>query len=66
MLDHPKRMPDLGPIGAYPPTLVSRRGATLPASLKAKTAKIEAHLLNEVRTFEYVANQWLLLSLPNR
>lgn len=29
------------------------------APLKAKTAKIEAHLLNEVRTFEYVAKQWL-------
>ena len=29
------------------------------APLKAKTAKIEAQLLNEVRTFEYVAKQWL-------
>jgi hypothetical protein len=29
------------------------------APLKAKTAKIEAQLLNEERTFEYVAKQWL-------
>ncbi|MNG15819.1 integrase [compost metagenome] len=29
------------------------------APLKAKTDKIEAQLLNEVRTFEYVAEQWL-------
>lgn len=29
------------------------------APLKAKTAKIEAQLLNEERTFEYVAEQWL-------
>lgn len=29
------------------------------APLKAKTAKIEAQLLNEARTFAYVAEQWL-------
>jgi integrase len=29
------------------------------APLKAKTAKIEAQLLSEVRTFRYVAEQWL-------
>ncbi|KPY60065.1 Phage integrase, partial [Pseudomonas syringae pv. spinaceae] len=29
------------------------------APLKAKTSKIEAQILNEVRTFEYVAKQWL-------
>lgn len=29
------------------------------APLKAKTAKIEAQLLNEERSFEYVAKQWL-------
>lgn len=29
------------------------------APLKAKTAKIEAQLLNEVRTFEFVAEQWM-------
>ena len=29
------------------------------APLKAKTAKIEAQLLNEERTFAYVAEQWL-------
>ena len=56
-------------IGAYPDIGLKEardiaRGArrdvanhTVP--LKAKTAKIEARLLNEVRTFEYVAKQWL-------
>ena len=29
------------------------------APLKAKTAKIEAQVLNDARTFEYVAEQWL-------
>ncbi len=56
-------------IGAYPDISLKEardiaRGARRDvanhtAPLKAKTAKIEAHLLNEVRTFEYVAKQWL-------
>jgi hypothetical protein len=36
-----------------------RNVANRTAPLKAKTAKIEAQRLNEVRTFEYVAKQWL-------
>ncbi|KPC33547.1 Phage integrase [Pseudomonas syringae pv. cilantro] len=56
-------------IGAYPDISLKEardiaRGARRDvanhtAPLKAKNAKIEAHLLNEVRTFEYVAKQWL-------
>lgn len=56
-------------IGAYPAVglkaarefaLAARRDiANHIAPLKAKTAKIEAQLLNEARTFEYVAEQWL-------
>jgi len=56
-------------IGAYPEIRLKEardiaRGARRDvanhtAPLKAKTAKIEAQLLNEVRTFEYVAKQWL-------
>lgn len=56
-------------IGAYPTVglkaaresaLAARRDiANHIAPLKAKTAKIEAQLLNEARTFEYVAEQWL-------
>lgn len=56
-------------IGAYPEVgLKAAREAALSARrdianhiapLKAKTAKIEAQLLNEERTFEYVAEQWL-------
>ncbi|AZE89309.1 integrase, putative [Pseudomonas orientalis] len=39
--------------------LVAHTAPWLTAPLKAKTAKIEAPLLNEERTFEYVAKQWL-------
>lgn len=56
-------------IGAYPDIGLKeardlargarREVANQIAPLKAKTAKIEAQLLNESRTFEYVAEQWL-------
>lgn len=56
-------------IGAYPDISLKEardiaRGARRDvanhtAPLKAKTAKIEAQLLNEERTFAYVAEQWL-------
>ena len=56
-------------IGAYPDISLKEardiaRGARRDvanhiAPLKAKTAKIEAQLLNEERTFAYVAKQWL-------
>lgn len=36
------------------------------APLKAKTAKIEAQLLNEERTFAYVAEQWLAFKSAER
>ena len=54
-------------IGAYPDiTRGARRDvANHTAPLKAKTAKIEAQLLNEERTFAYVAEQWLAFNLPN-
>lgn len=36
------------------------------APLKAKTAKIKAQLLNEERTFAYVAEQWLAFKSAER
>lgn len=58
-------------IGAYPDIGLKEardiaRGARRDVSnhiapLKAKTAKFEAQLLNEERTFEYVAKQWLAI-----
>lgn len=36
------------------------------APLKAKTFEIEAQFLNEVRTFEYVAKQWLAFKSAER
>jgi hypothetical protein len=36
------------------------------APLKAKTTNLEAQLLNEERTFEYVAKQWLAFKSAER
>ena len=55
-----RRLPDIGLKEARDIARGARRDvANHTAPLKAKTAKIEAHLLNEVRTFEYVVKQWL-------
>ncbi len=61
-------------IGAYPDIGLKEardiaRGARRDVAnhidpLKAKTAKIEAQLLNEARTFAYVAEQWLAFKSP--
>lgn len=52
--------PDIGLKEARDITRSARRDvANHIAPLKARTAKIEAQLLNEERTFEYVAKQWL-------
>lgn len=52
--------PDIGLKEARDIARCARRDvANHTAPLKAKTAKIEARLLNQVRTFEYVAKQWL-------
>ncbi|RMO93411.1 Phage integrase [Pseudomonas syringae pv. philadelphi] len=52
--------PDIGLKEARDIARSARRDvANHTAPLKAKTAKIEAQLLNEERTFAYVAEQWL-------
>lgn len=52
--------PEVGLKAARESALSARRDiANSIAPLKAKTSKIEALLLNEERTFEYVAEQWL-------
>ena len=52
--------PEVGLKAARESALNARREiANHIAPLKAKTAKVEAQLLNEARTFEYVAEQWL-------
>lgn len=52
--------PDIGLKEARDIARGARRDVTNhTAPLKAKSAKIEAKRLNEVRTFEYVAKQWL-------
>jgi len=52
--------PEIGLKDARESALAARHDiADMIAPLKAKTDKIEAQLLNEVRTFEYVAEQWL-------
>lgn len=52
--------PEIGLKNARESALAARRDiANKITPLKAKTDKIEAQLLNEVRTFEYVAEQWL-------
>lgn len=54
------RYPDIGLKEARDIARVARRDvANHIAPLKAKTAKLEAQLLNEARTFRYVAEQWL-------
>ncbi|WAH55533.1 integrase arm-type DNA-binding domain-containing protein [Pseudomonas silvicola] len=54
------RYPDIGLKEARDIARAARRDvANHIAPLKAKTAKLEAQLLNEARTFRYVAEQWL-------
>ncbi|WP_455921118.1 tyrosine-type recombinase/integrase [Pseudomonas putida] len=54
------RYPDIGLKEARDIARAARQDvANHIAPLKAKTAKLEAQLLNEARTFRYVAEQWL-------
>lgn len=60
------RYPDIGLKDARVIARAARRDvANQIAPLKAKIAKIEAQLLNEERTFEYVAAQWLAFKTPD-
>ncbi|CAI8729739.1 Integrase arm-type DNA-binding domain-containing protein [Pseudomonas donghuensis] len=60
------RYPDIGLKDARELARAARRDvANHTAPLKAKRAKLQAQLLNEERTFSYVAEQWLAFKSPD-
>lgn len=60
------RYPDIGLKDARELARAARRDvATHTAPLRAKRAKLHAQLLNEERTFSYVAEQWLAFKSPD-